>query len=59
MRLGWGANKQGLLSVVDDDRSPHKAIAEGLTHFQAIILISRLNRKFKKSKSRKNNGATK
>jgi hypothetical protein len=59
MRLGWGANKQGLLSVVDDDRSPHKAIAEGLTHFQAIVLISRLKRKLEKAKARKTNGATK
>lgn len=46
MRLGYGVDGLGRCFVVDSDRNPHKAITEGLNHFQAIVFIARLKRRY-------------
>lgn len=52
MRLSCGVTKDGFAVVVDDDRNPHKEISGKLTHFQALVFISRLKRRFKKASKR-------
>lgn len=49
MRLGYGVDGLGRCFVVDSDRNPHKAITEGLNHFQAIVFIARLKRRYARS----------
>lgn len=49
MRLGHGVDGFGRCFVVDSDRNPHEAIAEGLNHFQAVVFIDRIKRRYAKS----------
>ena len=51
MRLGYGVNGFGQCFVVDDNRSPHKAIAGPMTQFEAITFIQRLKRKLNRRQS--------
>lgn len=52
MRLAYGVDALGGYFVVDDDRSPHKAISERLTQFEAVVFIDRIKRKAKKASRR-------
>lgn len=52
MRLGYGVDGLGRCFVVDSDRNPHEAITVGLNHFQAIVFIARLKRRYVRATSR-------